>query len=69
MGNNQTQEDNNSRTLNVDKSQVCRSYTAQFVGSVVAGKEFYHMQDTVCENNGKDMSTLAIIKVIEGDRK
>ncbi|TVU24383.1 hypothetical protein EJB05_26816, partial [Eragrostis curvula] len=42
-------------------------YLPQFCGSAVPGQGFYYIEDTSCEQNNKDMETMAIIEVKQGE--
>ncbi|KAK3121153.1 hypothetical protein QOZ80_8BG0647150 [Eleusine coracana subsp. coracana] len=42
-------------------------HIAQFCGSAATGQGFYHIEDIPCEQIGKDMATLAMIVVKQGE--
>lgn len=53
-------------------SENCRNprpweFTAQFCGSAAPGQGFFYIKDIPCDKNMKDMSTLAVINVKQGE--
>lgn len=42
-------------------------YVVQFCGSAAPGQGFYYIEDTPCDQEGKDVSTLAMITVVKGE--
>lgn len=48
------------------KEENLDSYVTHFCGSAAPEQGFFHIEDTPCEQNGKDTSTLAIVEVIKG---